>query len=390
MASRVVALKNAVRSGDKDLVVKLLDQGVDPNQFGSHSTNATTPLMVACFHGHLDLIRLLIDRGAEVDLQNGRQETALMKAVSSDIMEQSVMLEVVKLLLQHNAKVHIGYHLDILVMMIACEKGNVELVRLILPHDSWDDPGYVAEVFHKAVDGGHTKIVELLLSSEYINVDNELLASWLHRLSVREDDPEMISLMLDKHPALIDCTCEDFSDRYTALMRASERGRTKIVKMLLERGAKIDYQYQLDSPPEVAGFSALMVAVKSVQTETVELLLEEGAAVDLTDKTGRTALIIACQNGQAELSKMLIVKGANVNHVDCSGGYALLYAVEFAVEGVFYSSNDLRTISQYSDLEYFLLIETLLKRGEKADFVPNYKETAQKVLQENAPSFLVS
>ena len=68
----VIALKNAVRNGDKDLVVKLLDQGVDPNKFGSSSDNASSPLMVACLNGHLDLIRLLIRRGAEVDLQNER------------------------------------------------------------------------------------------------------------------------------------------------------------------------------------------------------------------------------------------------------------------------------------------------------------------------------
>ena len=37
----VIALKNAVRNGDKELVVKLLDQGADPNQFGSSGYKAS-------------------------------------------------------------------------------------------------------------------------------------------------------------------------------------------------------------------------------------------------------------------------------------------------------------------------------------------------------------
>ena len=35
---KVIDLRNAVSSGDKDLAVKLLDQGVDPNQIGNLSS----------------------------------------------------------------------------------------------------------------------------------------------------------------------------------------------------------------------------------------------------------------------------------------------------------------------------------------------------------------
>ena len=87
----VIALKNAVRNGDKELVVKLLDQGVDPNQFGSSGYEASSPLMVACVNRHLDLIRLLISRGAEVDLKN-----------KSKAMEESSKLEVLRILLEHS------------------------------------------------------------------------------------------------------------------------------------------------------------------------------------------------------------------------------------------------------------------------------------------------
>ena len=143
----VVALKNAVRNGDKDRVVKLLDQGVDPNQFGSSSDNASSPLMVACLNGRLDLINLLIRRGAKVNLKNGRHETALLKIVSSNIMKQSVMLEVTRILLQHKAKVH---YRNQSAMMTACRRGNAELVSLLLLYDSWGDNDYTHKVFSEA------------------------------------------------------------------------------------------------------------------------------------------------------------------------------------------------------------------------------------------------
>ena len=43
----MVALKNAVRNSDKELVVNPLDQGVDPNQFRSSGYEDSSPLMVA-------------------------------------------------------------------------------------------------------------------------------------------------------------------------------------------------------------------------------------------------------------------------------------------------------------------------------------------------------
>ena len=47
--------------------------------------------MVACVNRHLDLIRLLMSRGAEVDLKN-----------KSKAMEESSKLEVLRILLEHS------------------------------------------------------------------------------------------------------------------------------------------------------------------------------------------------------------------------------------------------------------------------------------------------
>ena len=259
---------------------------------------------------------------------------ALSKVSASlDNMKQSVILDVANILLLHRAKVHLENHYKESAMMIACKKGYVELVRLMVPHDSWDDPEYVRLMFSVAVSNGHTKVVELLLTNEHVNIDSEMLVNQLHKACKMRDDPEMVRIILDKYPELVDCTYKDDRYGYTALMLASENGNTKVVKMLLNCGAQVDHQNKLQHRygNEVGGLTALMVAVMSRKSETVELLLEEGADVDLTDSTGSTALIMTCENGQMDLAKLLIEKGANVNHVDCRGGNALLYAVKCAV-----------------------------------------------------------
>ena len=399
MASRVVALKNAVRSGDKDLVVKLLDQGVDPNQFGSSSDNASSPLMVACLNGHLDLIRLLISRGAKVNLKNGRHETALFKVISSNITKQRVMLEVEHVLLQHKAKVHFGNHYEGSAMMNACRRGNAELVRLLLPYDSWDDKDYTHKVFSEAVENGHAKVVELFLACEHIEIAQAELVNSLHKACDRyHDNSETVRIILDKYPELVDSTIDE-QDGYTPLMKAGDN--IDIVKMLLVHGAKIDYQNKLehtDSSDGNEGLTALMIAAERGWLKAVELLLEEGAVVDLTDSMGRTALIIACEKGQTDSSKLLVEKKANINHVDCRGGYALLYAVKYAVSDRV-SNALLRQFEKIALLAKKMLgtegdtikiIELLLERGAKADVVADDEETAEKVMLTHAPSLLVS
>ena len=65
--------------GDDLGVWALLEQGMDPN-FGDRGE---TPLMAAASHSYDSVVRLLISRGADVNLSDSTGETALFKAVSS-------------------------------------------------------------------------------------------------------------------------------------------------------------------------------------------------------------------------------------------------------------------------------------------------------------------
>jgi ankyrin repeat protein len=72
-------LPGAVYKGDRAIVERLLDAGADPNAFGPYGHAA---LHAATIHGKLPMIRLLLSRGARLDLKDKEHDgTALDWAV---------------------------------------------------------------------------------------------------------------------------------------------------------------------------------------------------------------------------------------------------------------------------------------------------------------------
>lgn len=82
-ASRHVALALAAQHGRVDVVELLLDAGLDPNRFNPKGFHAhSTPLHQAAWGGHVNVVRLLVERGARTDVRDKHhQATPLEWAV---------------------------------------------------------------------------------------------------------------------------------------------------------------------------------------------------------------------------------------------------------------------------------------------------------------------
>ena len=70
----------------------LLDIGADPNERDININNST-PLMKACQAGNLNVVKILLERGADINLIDDFENSAIDKAYWSDHKELISFLE---------------------------------------------------------------------------------------------------------------------------------------------------------------------------------------------------------------------------------------------------------------------------------------------------------
>lgn len=72
------AVREAVRKHNINLLIMLLDKGAEVNPGSpSISNQRHTPLMLAAYYGYVDAMKILLDRGADVNTRNYNKSTAL-------------------------------------------------------------------------------------------------------------------------------------------------------------------------------------------------------------------------------------------------------------------------------------------------------------------------
>ena len=160
------ALKLAASDEKYFQVAKLLiEKGANVDLVNSHGVSA---LMEACKNGCRELVCLLLSKGAQVDLKDNQQQTALMYSCES---LEPKSLEVARELLKHKANIDLSVLQDgegRSALMIACANNNRLAVDLLLHHgraqvNLRDKKEQSALMI--ACKTGQTKIIKTLLNS---------------------------------------------------------------------------------------------------------------------------------------------------------------------------------------------------------------------------------
>jgi len=139
----------AVRKGDAERVKAVLAQGVDVN---AKSPYGATGLFFAADRGNIEIIRILLDHGANVNVKD-----TFYGATALTWATQKERWDVIKLLLGKGATAGADG-----VLMTAVEKGNAEIVKAVLERKDAIPAEALSGALGAATKNNQTEIADLL------------------------------------------------------------------------------------------------------------------------------------------------------------------------------------------------------------------------------------
>ena len=271
-------LLDAVSLGDADSVKTILES--DPTVNVDYEDYGMTPLMTAIAGNYLQIAKMLLDAGADLNKAGMFEVTPLMIAAMN--IER---LEGLRFLIKNGADLERRNHSGETALFIAAMKDkSTELIKELVQA------------------GANINALEQKgWSALMIAIDEEAFLS----------ASELIALGADvniKSDAAV-----------TAIHLAARQWRGgETVKKLLAAGAEFDIATEWMTTP-------LHYACEYSQ-EAALALIEAGADINKKDGDERTPLIIATMHHQIEVLNKLIAKNADLNQIDDMGYTALMWA----------------------------------------------------------------
>jgi ankyrin repeat protein len=257
----------AGRRANLKAVESYIHQGADVNNF----SRETTALHYAASCGDEAIVRLLLEKGSDVNVKNSFEMTPLDEAA------QKGYESLVKLLFRDDASISnaIAFACSGSRMCIGTRRRHIAVVLFFL------DTGLCTNndkdrALLIAADGGDLSLVKLLL----------------------ERGADIHTKSLPKTPLICAVQCINLP----------------VVLFLLGAGADVEAKDTTDRTALIVAAAAPSRGyVGNNQLETVKALLEYGADVSAADKNGNTAMHMAAQCGGFEVVDILRRKGADLN-----------------------------------------------------------------------------
>lgn len=279
-------IKNAAAGGHIEIVRLLLERGADPNLPEEGIAPDGHALHAAVVRGHIEIVRLLLKHGAHPNVEIESSADTLSAALGSAGYATRTNSEMVELLCSHGAAraVHLlAYSGDIVTaaavfaanpgladdpdaLVNAASEGKEAFVRLMLRYQP-DLPRRMT--FPAWAVGAKTRGINELLFEHGMNpgAANWLGITPLHEFA-RQGDLEKAALFLDRG-ADLEARDDDLCSR--PLGWAAKFGQRPMVEWLIQRGAKPN------SPDDPPWATPLAWATRRNHPDIAELLRQHGA-----------------------------------------------------------------------------------------------------------------
>lgn len=375
-----LTLHQAVQKNLRGDVLRILETHPDVNEC---NVNGSTALHFACVNGDLELVQLLHQHKATLDIANNLGITPMHCACEAGALPIVKFLQlhgvpldpvsikgktplhcaclhgsvdIVNFLLECKANLTATCEDGSQALHFACHSGNLELVQLLVnrgcsPHYS-NHRGETPFIW--ACERGHIDVMQYL-QTQHVNVFCRCkfghtalhYAAMFGHLHAVEYLISKIGLQVDatdnEMGTALHCACQkghyavakyfvntpclhiNTSTRITPLHSACDGGNLEIVKLLLEHGANM---YATD----VDGRTPLHYACYRGHINIAEYFVvnfDDGFAMFMAcNKRGSNCLHLAAQMGHQELVEYIIFCGVNINCQNNSGNTPLHMASE--------------------------------------------------------------
>lgn len=284
------ALRIAAVYDHTDIVELLIDKGANVN---APNRDGLNPLNDAVFKNNKEMVSLLISKGADVNFMHYRDnQTPLFWAV------ETRGVEIIKLLVDNGAKLDIKDISGYTVLRYAASWGLRDTVKLFL------SKGVDTSSLHMAACAGDLSHVKELIQKG-TEVDQKDEVGWTALFwAASAGQTEVSEFLIDKG-ADISANDGDDSNRRSLLHQAAQTNAVKLAELLIAKGADVNAKI-FDGTP-------LHLACERGNKDVAELLIDKGADINAKAQWGSTPLLQAAWRGHKDVVELLIDKGADVN-----------------------------------------------------------------------------
>ncbi|MHC4540586.1 MAG: ankyrin repeat domain-containing protein [Planctomycetota bacterium] len=312
-------LHRAALLGHCEVAKALLDRGFDVNLLRGYGW---TPLHRAVRgyvlkDSHVDMVKLLVARGAAIDKKDVRGCTPLNIATESIMISsqgEPPLYRIVKFLISEGADINSKSRHGWPALHWAVGTAQKDFVELLISKgaeiDSTDWNGNTP--LHWAVKKHRESRESLATSGVNIKVRasggsaaaNESLRQSMASFNLRiADTMKDVAVLLIAKGADVNAKNKDGD---TPLIEAAKGADLEIVKLLVAGGADVNAKGN-------NGVTPLQNAARYGRADILELLSATAAQGRPSDKASETLLLLAAQSCKKDTAKLLIAKGADVN-----------------------------------------------------------------------------
>ena len=314
-----------------------------------------TPLVVAIKNGRLNAARVLIQYGANLDVQCGEGNQTIMQVLSAPIFHsfiESLILQeivlpftsdtlapllpmaaydgtvdlIVKLVTQYNVDVNCKDYMQQTALHYSCQRGNIECVHLLLEFnaDMLVPNSSGSTALHLVCASGDLETAKVILQRVHsleslLNAQDTLGCTPVH-VALYSSQYEVLLYILTHFSQHLDLTLADHNGHTLPGLLFTFRCSMEVIPD--------PYKHTLPFLCKEEATWLLHTGVAQDDLLLCSFSIDHGADINCFDFMQQSPLLLAAKLGLLEICELLATHGADPNAADIAGKTPLVYAAE--------------------------------------------------------------